>query len=366
VKIALFDMDGVLLASHGYHRALQETVRLAACSLGFPDTTLSESDIAVFESVGVTSEWDEAAISTALLQLAAWRAEENGNQGIRPDFGAFALSLNREELEGLGPLERAVRAVQPLLDGLDKIRQEHILNLILNARQPQVSHTHRIFQELVLGSREYQRLYGLCAEFDQESYLLVHDISHLDGQRYTNLMDWFSQPGHSAAIMTSRPSLPPSGLFGTPEAELGAQLVGLSHLPLVGWGGISWLAAYYEVEPQSILKPDAVHALAAIQMALGTDMENALRQAFIFSRSPSGDPAAWRVLEGAEILVFEDSPVGLQSGKAAQAALARAGVMVTLGLYGISQFAVKKQALAAQGAQVHGTLAEALRSEGLA
>ena len=50
MKILLFDMDGVLLESRGYHLALQETVRIMAIALGFEDRTLSADDIATFEA----------------------------------------------------------------------------------------------------------------------------------------------------------------------------------------------------------------------------------------------------------------------------------------------------------------------------
>ena len=40
MKIFLFDMDGVLLESHGYHLALQETVRRMARALGVGEVTL--------------------------------------------------------------------------------------------------------------------------------------------------------------------------------------------------------------------------------------------------------------------------------------------------------------------------------------
>ena len=58
MKILLFDMDGVLLESLGYHIALQETVRIMANSLGFGDLTLSADDIAAFEAGGINKEWD--------------------------------------------------------------------------------------------------------------------------------------------------------------------------------------------------------------------------------------------------------------------------------------------------------------------
>jgi hypothetical protein len=360
-------MDGVLLGSHGYQRALQETVRLEAMNLGYADTTLTLDEIAAFESVGMTSEWDEAAVSSALLQIAAWsNGDGRSNLATRPDFGAFALSLGRPEFDGLGPLERAARAIQPFLAGLPAERQAAILERIAMARHPLASPTHRIFQELVLGSQAYEQVYKLPAAFRVESYLLAHDVSYLDTLSLARFNAWLNQPGHQAAIMTSRPNRPPADLFGTPEAELGAQLVGLSHLPIVGWGSISWLAEWQGIQPQSVLKPDGVHALAAIQMAMGVEAQMALVRAYAFNRMNQFVKPEWQAAHGGEILVFEDTMVGLHSAQAAQATLERAGITVRLSLHGICTHPVKQRALEAAGARVHSTLAQALQFAGLA
>ena len=365
MKIALFDMDGVLLVSAGYHRALQDTVKMTAQSLGFPDTTLTQDEIAAFESTGMTSEWDEAAVSLALFQLEAWRCElGDGVRRQRPDIIAFARSMVREDLENLSPLERAARAIDPLMTGLSAPRREIVLGMIANARQPHTSHTHRMLQEMVLGSDEFQRLYGLQPQLETESYLLLYDTSHLDRQTHAAVTAWLAQPNHTAAIITNRPSRPPQGFFGTPEAELGAKLVGLSHVPIAGWGGMSWFSALLGIEPQTIVKPDGVHALAAIQMALGVGVEEALHRAYALRRYAEGRDH-WLDLDGAEVLVFEDAPIGLQSGLGAQAALEKVGVRFQLGLHGIAKHPLKREALAAAGGRVHSTLFEALQAGGL-
>ena len=112
MKILLFDMDGVLLESLGYHLALQETVRYMAKSLGFEDRTLSPDDIAIFESGGINKEWDEAAICTALLLEAAWKIDPTRElpnapsklkipllkQPSTPDFNVLARRLSSPDL----------------------------------------------------------------------------------------------------------------------------------------------------------------------------------------------------------------------------------------------------------------------------
>ena len=123
MKIFLFDMDGVLLESLGYHRALQETVRLMSKALGFGNLTLSVDDIATFEAGGINNEWDEAAICTALLLEVAWKIDPKivlPVSNITPkaptiklpsalDFNSLAQQLSSLDLIHLDPLERALR-----------------------------------------------------------------------------------------------------------------------------------------------------------------------------------------------------------------------------------------------------------------
>ena len=68
----LMDLDGVLLEPLGYHNALQETVRLVGNSLGFNAAHLSQEDILAFEAVGISSEWDSAAICLGLMLTENW------------------------------------------------------------------------------------------------------------------------------------------------------------------------------------------------------------------------------------------------------------------------------------------------------
>ena len=120
MKILLLDMDGVLLAPWGYHKALQETVKLVAQTLGFGNKTLSDEDIAAFEAVGITNEWDSSAISIALMLMEVWRHDPDvaypstidsasiTNTAFKfPEFASFFQIMENTRANGLPPLERA-------------------------------------------------------------------------------------------------------------------------------------------------------------------------------------------------------------------------------------------------------------------
>ncbi len=84
-KIIIFDVDGVLIESHGYHKAFKDTVRVGAKELGF-DVHLSDEDIAQFEGMGISSEWHSSAACMAVLLI-------NGKFDLSPLFA----SIKREQ-----------------------------------------------------------------------------------------------------------------------------------------------------------------------------------------------------------------------------------------------------------------------------
>jgi hypothetical protein len=372
MKILLFDMDGVLLESRGYHLALQETVRYMAKALGFEDLSLSADDIATFEASGINKEWDEAAIATALLLEEAWKinpervlpdsviAASAKSQDLlpAPDFNALARRLSASDLLTLPPLERAIQCFTET-DHFSRPQYEILHNLINGARDPQRSLTHRIFQELVLGSIEYTHTYDLPAMLGCESYLLKYDISNLSRAESAQLRDWISTNNHAATVITSRPSLPPAGVFSTPEAELGTELVGLKDIPIVGWGGITWLAQQRRLDQQNYVKPSPVHALAAIRVALGDEQKTSLMQAADLVETGQVVPD-WQKLAGTHVSMFEDTPTGITSLRDAQEILGEMGIFIKTSFFGIASQAVKREALLANKAQVFPTFVQAL------
>jgi hypothetical protein len=396
VKILLFDMDGVLLEARGYHIALQETVARLASLLGFANVKLTAADIAAFEAAGITSEWDEAAICTALLLARAWQVDPGWRLPAEvddppapallvrgPDFQAFVAEMERaarigsQAGSGAPPLARAAQLLCE--DGsLPPEQAERLRSFLAAARTIEASLPMRIFQELALGSRVFQETYGLPARLQVESYLVRYDRANLAPAEAAALRGWLAaEPDRRAAIFTARPSLAPGGLVFPGEAEIGARLVGLGGTPIIGLGGTTWLEGQTGQAAETCLKPAPVHALAALRLALAfsststgqagdaqAGQAEALAGAAAFAQQPQPGEA-WERLDGAEVCVFEDTRGGMLSALGAQRLLAGAGLRLHLRLFGIGKQPLKVKSLQAVGATVYPDLASALRQAGV-
>lgn len=358
--VLLFDMDGVLLTPGGYHRALQATVAHLGRCLGFPDATIIQEQIHRFEAMGITNEWDSAAICLAVMAESLWETAPGReispallqrplpvNGRPAPDFDAVLERLERETPRTEDPVTRA-RAVLP----------EAVHGFLLDAYSPE-GLSHRVQQEHVLGTEEFRSAYGLPGLLGVESYLLRHDRTNLGGRDQARLAGWIAGGG-AAVIFTNRPTRSPDGRLGTPEGELGARLVGLEGLPLAGSGGVVWLEDRFGVPAGRYNKPHPLHALAALQMALGVDAG----EAFLAARAlveGEGGRDLWAGLDNSETWVFEDSTAGISSLRIAKEFLARVGVRLQLRLVGVTDSRVKRRALEEAGAQVQSSLSDALR-----
>jgi hypothetical protein len=374
MNIFLFDMDGVLVEPLGYHYALVETVRLVAKSLGYGDILLTAQDIADFESAGVSSEWDSSAIYAALLLINAWKIDPGlrlpdsfpayrpfNQRLLPPDFPTLIRLLGNPALSQMRPLDRADHLFFSLNQGIQPLQKEILRSILINARASVNSLTHRTFQELVLGSATYTEIYHRPGYFNISSYLLQYDQPRLSPAWQRELAAWMEHPGNRAAIFTSRPSSPLPGAFSTPEAELGAELVGLEAVPIAGLGGLLWLAKKRNAGIQDFLKPSPVHALAALGLALGLPPADALQQAANLALKKKTGPI-WNELHHSHVTIFEDTTGGLRSAQAAQAALEVVNITIHLKLCGITASPVKAQSLQSLGAATYPDINTAIQA----
>jgi hypothetical protein len=397
-SILLFDMDGVLLEAGGYWRALQDCVSLVGKALGYREVRLSKEDIHLFEAVGITSEWDSSAVCASLLISQLWengldaRLPENPILGALPphslpcpDFGTFCRAFASQPNQDHVPLLRAELLLMEGKAGYTPVQVSILQSILRKARSIQGSLTHRIFQEMVLGSQIFEVTYAIPPLLNVDAYLRQFDVPALAPSDLASLRTWLEMKDHSAAIFTNRPSQPPDGYFSTPEAEIGAKTVGLENIPIVGLGALSWCAFKHGLDQDAFLKPSPVHVLAALWLAmdhspsspkvvpfaanlkLSTQKEDSLVRALevALQALEGAGRENWIGLEGSRVYVFEDTVRGMKSARAAGKVLAKMDIHPQVELCGITDSKPKQEALSDFGAAVFPSLSAALSSLGM-
>ncbi len=349
----LFDMDGVLLHPGGYHQSLQDSVKKIAKSLGAPNIKLSSDQIATFEALNITNEWDSLAICTALILIHVWKFNADirldnfikQTQMVTPSQPNFDIFLANYSKNSDLPGHSAYQMLINEHHWLDSGQRNHLAEILLTCRDIFRSPTLPMHQERILGSQIFEDVYGLQPKINQDSYLLSYDRPAMNQEQTNALGEWLNHPNHCAGIMTNRPSATPNGHISPPEAELGAKLVGLEYLPILGSGLLNWYAVEESQENAYIfLKPNPVHALGLIQMCLGQANSMALKLASDLWQKKANQEL-WQLLGGAKVVIFEDSAKGLQCGIAARDLLKKIGVDIELTLVGVAQNPIKMNAL---------------------
>jgi phosphoglycolate phosphatase-like HAD superfamily hydrolase len=379
MEIFLFDLDGVLLNSAGYHRSLVETVRQLSLALGFGDRGLTQAEIDAFEARDITAEWDSSVLCAVLLLVTAWEAEDDVTfpPGLplgppRPARHAFPdIHAFLAELDGRRPNDPLAEAEASLLRRIDSRRPDHaalVRSLLRGARSLDDSLTFRLVQLFNLGSRRFEQIYGEAAGLESPSFLERYDLPTLTDVERAALLRKLGQAGRSAAIVTNRPCSSPlrlrsrrpgvlpggqaGGVLNTPEAEIGVHAAGFDGLPRVAAGDLGWQATAMGLDVQTFLKPSPVHVLAGLRRAMGGGGVQAVEMAIRLAHGGGVMEPAWRALDGARLALFEDAPKGHTSARRAVEILRQQGVTVDLGQYGIATSPDKVAALTAVGARV--------------
>ncbi|MBL7161019.1 MAG: hypothetical protein ISS57_00325 [Anaerolineales bacterium] len=232
--------------------------------------------------------------------------------------------------------------------------------IIQNSESIDYSLTFTIFQELVLGSEIFEQAYGQPSQLGQESYLNSFDRSNIKPSLREKLIAWSDHPLNGAAIMTNRPSNSLLGLPGTPEAELGAALVGLDYLPVIGAGEMRWLANRFDEDVRTLLKPSSYHALSAILAASGLPADDSLLKAHQIISGKSSPRLSY--LDQCTIYIFEDTPGGILATDNAREILLTRGVNIQVRKLGITKDPSKRKSLVAIGSEVFDSVDLALQS----
>ncbi|MBC8336969.1 MAG: hypothetical protein H8E29_17070 [Anaerolineales bacterium] len=333
---------------------MQASVELIGHNLGIENPILSKEHIAKLEAASVTHEWESLAICTAILLMHIWRTEPEVRipKNINLIPGQFFIQgedyfsgfLQNIKLNGEPPtafMEHLLLEQEP---SLNLEQREYLKGILRNGQNHDLSFTLPIFQEYVLGSKSYSQIYNRPSQLNTESYLELYDQAALSQTTHDQLIKWVKSEDHHAVVFTNRPSTPPNGFFSTPEAELGLKAIGLQELPIVGAGSLFWLANLAAKPLNMYLKPSPVHALAAIQVALGTPHTASLKLALDFFCGRY-EKEKWGPLDGSTIVVFEDLIGGLRSAKDAKELLEKYGVRIEMILVGITKHPTKAKSL---------------------
>jgi hypothetical protein len=348
--ILLFDMDGVLIRSKGYYTSLISSVKLLGQELGIRNAELSMEEISKLEAVGIFHIWDHLTFFSSLLLLHCWivnpdlriptELKSNGkeNQGIPAiNFKEYTKGLKPDQL---GSMANLSELIGEHTHNLDSSHRDYLHWLIDTSREIYKSPVLPIMQEFILGSDRFNQTYDLSSQLAVDSFPEQLDQPALSKENYDRLQNWLKAEDHHAAIFTSRPNLPPDEqYFGTPEAEIGAKITDLENLPIIGAGSLDWMTDQDQVPVRSYNKPNPVHALAAMQAALGQDIKTSLRNAVNITSETQDFWRLndWLALNGAAVYVFEDTLGGMISAQDAAKILSNMDVIIDLKLIGIGQ-----------------------------
>lgn len=362
MQILLFDVDGVLIEPHGYHRALSETTGRLCELCGVADAALTENQIQAFEAAGISSEWDSSLICMILLVKQIWREQPDFTlperlgrpaalrPNIHPDYDYLIQQLAVSALGGQS-VEQRLLDLLPADDRLNPDQRGTIIRWIQQSRSPS-SLPFLLFQEMIVGSTEFQRIYGLLPVLDTASFLQLYDIPLIQSEEAVALLGWSTQPEHAVAMFTARPGLARGFPWLSPDAELAAAQIGLTGIPSASVGSLAWLAETLpgSVDGQALVKPHPLHALLALLLALRNPLAEISEATRAYLRGEIHP--ALRQLQGAEITVFEDSPGGMLSLRSACTGLEALGVNVRPHYVGVGTHPAKTQTLRSTRAEL--------------
>jgi len=160
--------------------------------------------------------------------------------------------------------------------------------------------------------------------------------------------------------------LPPSDanadkLGYSPEAELALQLVGLGSVPLVGYGGVQWLARQVGGNAEQYGKPQVVQALGALGAALSGQIANSLLSAFALAcNGELLSPFAEWVGQPLRIFIFEDSARSIRGVQQMGALLREHSIDAQVFGMGIDPYGAKQSVLRAADAQIFADVNQAI------
>jgi len=379
IRIALFDVDGVLITPGGYRRATADTIRSVLDEMNLAQYTPEETIFEHFESLGITSEWDMVPLYLCIVLNAVAEQTNTAHQwqtlkDVKKELSRKNLELSFDtnaQQERIGQITKGQpEAPSELIFEAQKEKQFPfkalvgtgiLSDLLSSTRSIYLSPTTAHFQEHTLGSDLFETRYHIKTTNHYENYLATYDNLALNTQSHILLEKLVQSNSFKMSIYTARPSLPPTGVTPdhnaaySPEAEQALKMIAIDKIQMSAFGKLTWLAKQVNLTADQCLKPSLIHPLSAIA-AHFTDEITALHWAascYQAQKNGTCNPIPpFSFPQAIELHVFEDSPGGLKGGNAAAQVLTELGIDAMLSLWGISKNAKKKTALQAQGGTV--------------
>jgi len=394
--IILLDVDGVLVENRAYWAGIQRTTEYFSRRLGLAPRAPSNADIDVFEAESITVEWDSCAVITAALlleRLAAVAHSARGRASLADlprnfwdclaalpartarksalDFAALARRVGAaSRATALLPARAALGCFLEDVQAQDQIPLpvaqpllEHLLGQVYTIDD---SPAMQVFQNYVLGHAQYAEHYGLTPWVEGGALLQELDRPLLEHELAQAVLRRRAQGTLFPVVFTARPSRTPVEAGGfergyTPESEIGAELVGLEDIPVMGFGKLAWWASQVGRVGSQLVKPSPIHTMAAIGAARSGLEVEAIKAALAAER---GDQIRYPLsaCAGDDVHVFEDSPSSLRGVTQAVERLNRLGLRLTLTRHGVAPAGSPKRATLAEAADcVHNDINDGVR-----
>ncbi len=245
---------------------------------------------------------------------------------------------------------------------LSNLRQKNqwidLLNrFLIGTRSAYSSYGTRLFQNIILGSNDFERTYELGSEHKGVGLLRTEDqtlISKRTVDRLMELNQHSPHPSCAVGVYTARPSLPPrlsetSAVGYSPEAEIALENAGMQSFPLIGMGMMEWLGKQHNERTEDLTKPNSTQALAALinTITSGQDVV-ALTEAYgidKLEKSPAQTHLSAISGKKTIIYVFEDTISGIVPLQKTTQMLISQGFNLQLEALGIATDPNKRAAL---------------------
>jgi len=352
-SILLLDIDGVLVKPGGYRAALHATLNYFVNLMGLPHFEFPEEKLAGFERRGITSEWDMVPLLLGVLWEDILSSQPVAN--LPADVSPAAIQIGKS-LNGFVPSDLHIPEFElvpgqypadtALQNGcFPSIPEPLRTNLLRRSRDVRFSHTMRLFQHYTLGSNTFARTYDLPAEIETDSLLHRYDQSNIDDA----IREKLRRSGVHLTAFTARPSAPPREVEApplgyAPEAEIALDLVGLPDVPLISFGKLQYLGEQRGYDPETLLKPSPVQALAAIAAALTGNEWVSLQAACDWYETGQLTGVLADLPRAFDVSIVEDTLGGVRSAQAAGEILQKAGLNVDIHTYGLTSHSPAKEA----------------------